>query len=488
MKLGKLLLGAGVVTSALAVSAGFGVQSASAEEAATAIDIAKIAINYGEQNIVVKEDAEKADTKLYVGIGTYSAKTPTDVKVKKWIEYDNDTTNGVTIDTSSLAVTKTQYVVIKGDKNTKEVAIQLAATPSKLAASIDYTDPAAPALSLKDITKGKNSATAVANVEFSVANGSKYTTYTAKKESAAGTDLTKYQKLGATLKVRQAASTDIDALDKTDSTGNCKEVDIKLNGEVAKAYAATGTFASKELKVKVAKLASGPKITVNYTKNTVSIPKTAQYRTAVSEEFVNTLVANASKNTVLVPLSEFKQTKAFTLDVRTAAKPNTKDATKSKSASNITEVVVPQIATCESKVAGDTAAAIDKTNFASAELEKVTANEKVTFKYTGAGKATATLTNADTENAYDVYVTTDSKVGFVGDANAYVAPASTVSGAKKLAAGKTLKLTKLKDGDKIFIRVAGNAKKKTFASEYGAFGTVKLPVATPAPTATATGK
>ena len=493
MKLGKLLLGAGVVTSALAVSAGFGVQSASAEDAdataATAIDIAKIAINYGEQNIVVKEGAsDTADTKLYVGIGTYSAKTPTDVKVKKWIEYDNDTTNGVTIDTSSLAVTKTQYVVIKGDKNTKEVAIQLAATPSKLAASIDYTDPAAPALSLKDITKGKSSATPVKNVEFSVANGSKYTTYTAKTDSAAGTDLTKYQKLGATLKVRQAASTDIDALDKNDSTGNCKEVDIKLNGEVAKAYAATGTFASKELKVKVAKLASGPKITVNYTKNTVSIPKTAQYRTAVSEDFVNTLVANASKNTVLVPLSEFKQTKAFTLDVRTAAKPNTKDATKSKSASNITEVVVPQIATCESKVAGDTAAAIDKNNFASAELEKVTANGKVTFKYTGAGKATATLTNADTENAYDVYVTTDSKVGFVGDANAYVAPASTVSGAKKLAAGKTLKLTKLKDGDKIFIRVAGNAKKKTFASEYGAFGTVSLPKATAAPTATASGK
>ena len=98
------------------------------------------------------------------------------------------------------------------------------------------------------------------------------------------------------------------------------------------------------------------------------------------------------------------------------------------------------------------------------------------------------MTNADTENAYDVYVTTDSKVGYVGASDAYVAPASTVSGAKKLAAGKTLKLTKLKDGDKIFIRVAGNAKKKTFASEYGAFGTVKLPVATAAPTATATSK
>lgn len=486
MKLGKLLLGAGVVTSALAVSAGFGVQSASAEEAAKPIDIAKIAINYGEQNIVVKEDAgETADTKLYVGIGTYSAKTPTDVKVKKWIEYDNDTAKGVTIDTSSLAVTKTQYVVIKGDKNTKEVAIQLAATPSKLAASIDYTDPAVPVLSLKDITKGKNSATAVANVEFSVANGSKYTAFTAKT-----TDLTKYQKFGATLKVRQAASTDIDALDKADITGNCKEVDIKLNGEAAKAYAATGTFASKELKVKVAKLASGPKITVNYTKNTVSIPKTAEYRTEVGV-FANDLVNGATKNTVVVPLAEFKQDAAFTLDVRTAAKTNDKDKTKSKSASNITEVVVPASTKCVSKVAGasaDTDAEIDKTNFGTADLEKVTANGKVTLKYTGVGKTTATLTNADTENAYDVYVTTDSTVGFAGAENAYVAPASTVTGAKKLAAGKTLKLTKLKDGDKIFIRVAGNAKKKTFASEYGAFGTVKLPVATPAPTATATGK
>lgn len=487
MKLGKLLLGAGVVTSALAVSAGFGVQSASAAEAeaATSIDIAKIAINYSKQNIVVNEGADGKDTKLYVGIGTYSAKASTDVKVKKWIEYDNDTTNGVTIDTSSLAVTKTQYVVIKGDVNTKEVAIQLAATPAKLAASIDYTDPAAPALSLKDITKGKSSATPVENVEFSVANGSAYTTYAAKTDSAAGTDLTKYQKLGATLKVRQAASTDIANLDKTGSTGNCKEVDIKLNGEAAKAYSATGTFASKELKVKVAKLASGPKITVNYTKNTVSIPKTAQYRTAVSENFVNTLVADASKNTVVVPLSKFEQTKAFTLDVRTAAKVNDKDKTKSKSASNITEVVVPQIATCESKVTGESAStAIDKDSFKSADLEKVTANGKVTFKYTGVGKTTATLTNADTENAYDVYVTTDSTVGFAGASDAYVAPASTVTGAKKLAAGKTLKLTKLKDGDKIFIRVAGNAKKKTFASEYGAFGTVSLPKATPAPTAT----
>ena len=313
MKLGKLLLGAGVVTSALAVSAGFGVQSASAEEAATSIDIAKIAINYSKQNIVVKEDAKNADTKLYVGIGTYSAKASTDVKVKKWIEYDNDTINGVTIDTSSLAVTKKQYVVIKGDKNTKEVAIQLAATPSKLAASIDYTDPADPQLVLKDITAGKASATAVTNVQFATVYASSFTDYTAtttvnseqKPTKKPGTDLTKYQKLGATLKVRQAATADLASLITTDGeTKNTTKVNINLNGVATEAYAPTGTFASKELKVKVAKLASGPKITVNYTKNTVSIPKTAEYRTTVGT-FANTLVANASKNTVLVPLSAF---------------------------------------------------------------------------------------------------------------------------------------------------------------------------------------
>lgn len=484
MKLGKLLLGAGVVTSALAVSAGFGVQSASAEDAdataATAIDIAKIAINYGEQNIVVNETgSSKVDTKLYVGIGTYSAKASADVKVKKWIEYDNDTTNGVTIDTSSLAVTKAQYIAIKGDKNTKATVIQLAATPAKLAASIDYTDPAAPALSLKDITKGKNAAKAVENVEFSVANGSKYTTYTAKTTGVAGTDLTKYQKLGATLKVRKAASATIDAGQlKTDGgeAATCKEVAITLNGEAAKAYSAKGTFASKELKVKVAKLASGPKVNINYTKNTVSIPKTAQYRTAVSENFVNTLVADASKNTVVVPLSKFEQTTAFTLDVRTAAKTNDRDKTKSKSASNITEVAVPVIAKCVSEVAGDSGSTpIGKDNFGDANLEKVTANGKVTLKYTGVGSNVATLTNSDMENAYDVYVTTDSKLGVV-DTKIEV-PASTVTGAKKIASGGRLTLKGLKDGEKIFIRVAGNAKKKTFASEYGAFGTVKLPKA-----------
>lgn len=514
MKLGKLLLGAGVVTSALAVSAGFGVQSASAEnsdtqDTATAkqIDIAKIAINYGEQNIVVKEDAKDADTKLYVGIGTYSAKTSTDVKVKKWIEYDNDTTKGVTIDTSSLAVTKKQYVVIKGDKNTKEVAIQLAATPSKLAASIDYTDPADPQLVLKDITAGKASATAVTNVQFATVYASSFTDYTATTTETSGeapnqtttkkpgTDLTKYQKLGATLKVRQAATTDLTSLITAEGkTKNTEKVNINLNGVATEAYAPSGTFASKELKVKVAKLASGPKVIVNYTKNTVSIPKTAEYRTTVGK-FDNTLVADSSKKTALVPLSAFKKDgAAFTLDVRTAAKANTKDVTKSKSASNITEVVVPAITTLASTVAQDKGEpkAIDKDSFASADLEKVTANGKVTLKYEGAGKTTATLTNTDSANAYDVYVTTDSTVGFIkaaeGDTYSYVAPASTVSGAKKLAAGKTLKLKNLKDGDKIFIRVAGNAKKKTFASEYGAFGTVSLPKATAAPTATATGK
>lgn len=515
MKLGKLLLGAGVVTSALTISAGFGIQSASAEDAqaaetkTTAIGVKDITISYEGQSITVKEDGSdntaKQDSKLYVGIGSYSAKAPTDVKVKKWIEYDYDKNDGVTIDTSSLAVTKVQYVVIKGDVNTDEVAIQLAATPSKLAASVDYTDPADPQLKLNDVTKGKASAVAVSDVEFATANGTSFGDYkattTETKDNAGqqettvtkGTDLTKYQKFGATLKVRKAASEDVAGIDTTKDTGNSSTVSIKVNGNDVTAYAPTGTFASKELKVKVAKLAAGPKISVNYTKNTVSLPKTAEYRLGVGA-FSTDLVKDTTK-TVVVPISSFKMTGAFTLDVRTAAKANTKDLTKSKSASNITEVAVPAITTITSKVAQETGDStdMDKDSFASADLEKVTFNGKVTFKY-GEKDGQATVTSADSENAYEVYVTNDSTVGYItttptgGDATTnFVAPASTVAGAKKLAAGKRITLKNLKEGDKIFIRVSGNAKKKTFASEYSAFGTVKFPVAataTPAPTET----
>lgn len=491
MKLGKLLLGAGVVTSALAVSAGFGVQGASADEvpAATSISTKDITVAYASQKIIVNETVtSKKDNKLYVGVGSYK-KGSTDITVKKWNEYDlKGQTDGVAIDTSSLAVTKKQYIAIKGDVNTQEFVVELDSTASKLSAAIDYTKPADPSLVLNDVTEGKSKAKAVSAVQFATSNDAWHDYYVADDSASSTykrTDLTVYQKFGATLKVRACASADAKV-----NTADLSATTVTLNKVSVKNYPVKGNFASKEVKVKVAKLAAGPKVTVNYTKNTVSLPATAEYRTEVgADKYKTDLVKSATKKTVVVPLANFKLSAAVTLDVRTAAKANTTDATKSKPASNITEVAVPAITTLVSKIANDSGSeAIDKNSFAKGDLEKVTANEKVTLKYTGVGKSTATLTNTDSANAYDVYVTTDSTVGYVGANDAYVAPASTVSGAKKLAAGKTLTLKNLKDGDKIFIRVAGNAKKKTFASEYGAFGTVSLPKATPAPTATATGK
>ncbi len=485
MKLGKLLLGAGVVTSALAVSAGFGVQSASAEEAktATAISPKDITVAYASQKIIVKEtNTSTTDDKLYVGVGSYK-KGSTDITVKKWIEYDLKGQNeGVTIDTSSLAVTKKQYIAIKGDKNTQEFVVELDSTASKLSAAIDYTTPSDPSLVLNDITEGKSKAKAVSAVEFATGNDAWHTYHAenGKQDSSdKRTDLTVYQKFGATLKVRESASAD-----KTVDTANASTV--TLNKVSVKSYPVEGNFASKEVKVKVAKLAAGPKVAVNYTKNTVSLPATAEYRTEVgADKYKTDLVKSATKKTVVVPLADFKLSAVVTLDVRTAAKTNTADATKSKPASNITEVALPKVEALATK---SDSSDMSKDLFNSGDLEKASvADGKVTFKYGAIGTSKATITSTDADNTYEVYVTTDSKVGYVGDADALVSPAATVKVTGKVTASKPLNLKGLKDGDKIFIRTAGNAKTKTFASDFGALGTVKLPAATatPAPSASA---
>lgn len=477
MKLGKLLLGAGVVTSALAVSAGFGVQGASASEtpAATSISTGDITVAYASQKIIVNETStSKKDNKLYVGVGSYK-KGSTDITVKKWNEYDlKGQTEGVAIDTSSLAVTKKQYIAIKGDVNTQEFVVELDSTASKLSATIDYTKPADPSLVLNDVTEGKSKAKAVSAVQFATSNDAWHDYHAADDSTSSSykrTDLTVYQKFGATLKVRACASADV----KVNTADSCATT-VTLNKVSVKNYPVKGNFASKEVKVKVAKLAVGPKVAVNYTKNTVSLPATAEYRTEVgADKYKTELVKSATKKTVVVPLADFKLSAAVTLDVRTAAKTNATDVTKSKPASNITEVALPKVEALATKSGS---AAMSKDTFSSGDLEKASAADgKVTFKYGAIGTSKATITSTDVDNTYEVYVTTDSTVGYVGDADALVSPAATVKVTGKVTVSKPLKLKGLKDGDKIFIRTAGNAKKKTFASDFGALGTVKLPKA-----------
>lgn len=480
MKLGKLILGAGVVTSALAVYAGLNTQSAAAAADPTAISNKDIAINFEEQQIVVKEDSSNTtttDNKLYVAVGKYKANTPTVVTANNWIEYDNDTINGVTIDTSSLAVAKEQYIVIKGDKNEKALVLHLSSTLNKLSAAVEYikndnsspTD-LIPQIKIKDITNGKFNASDVSDtIQYSTLNG-KWGDFIKSTESS-HTDLKSYQKLGATLKVRIKAGTGITAGKVSDATEG-----ITLNGTATKACKIAGKFASKEMRVKIAKLAAGPKVSVNYLNNTVSLPKTAEYRTDTTNNYTSDGI-DSSKKTTIVKVKDFNTSADATLDVRTKYSVNSSNDSKSKSASNITEVAIPKSAITAVKAKVDNNTEIVASNFGAADLGKVTADEgSVSFTYgTGDKLGTGTFTNTEALTAYEIYVTSDSTLGVVG--SNLVCPDSNVTGAKKLAAGygKTLVIKGLKNGDKIFIRKAGDQKKKVFASAFGAFGTVKLP-------------
>lgn len=490
MRLRKLFLGVSITALALFVLAGFGTGSAKAAETdaagETSVSIKDVTVSCDTKEIIIKEnETANKDNKLYLGVGTYSGGAygasegeGLEIKVKKWVEYDCDVKGekSVVIDISSIFDTSNQHFVIKGDVNTKPLVIVTNGARSGLSASIDYTNPDDPKLVLKDKYNYISD-----NVEFATGNGV-WQKYNAKSDSKTGTvktDLTVYQKFGATLKVREAAT--------TASWMNNPDGLATINKTVTVDYyhVTNGFYASKEVKVKIPKLAAGPRVLVNYTNNTVSIPKTAEYRTKVGNDYKTTVLKDATKSTVVVPLADFNLSGAATIDVRTAAKVNNKDVTKSKSASHITEVVIPKIEKLSVKLAADgegKAAYIDKDNFGTADLEKITANGKVTFKY-GTKSGTATLTSTDTDNVYEVYVTRESTVGVVE--GKLVTPASTVKGVKKLNAAKTLKLTKLKDGDKIFIHKAGNKKKKVFASEFAAFGTVKFPTATATPMPTA---
>lgn len=496
MKLRKLLLGVGITAFALFVSAGFGTGSAKAMQMA---EVEGITVDYASQEILIgkSSDIAKKNNKLYVTVCEY--KDDVDVKEggkveyykikKKQVEYDVKDEEQIAIDMSSLPTGKSWSFYIKGDVDTKAVMLNTYSATDRISASIDYTKPDDPRLVLKDLRRVDGAEVKEGYIEYAVGNSNKWNRYFSKNITITDTDeqenigektdLTGFQKFGATLRTRIRASSHI--LVKEVSSDTDVTFD-RVTSVKCSRYEVEGSGATKEVKVKIAKLATGPRVSVNYAKNTISIPKTAEYRTKVGEEFDNKLVKASTKKAVVVPISDFQLSDAATIDVRTMAKVNTKDVTKSKPSSHITEVAIPKIEELSVKLAADgegEAADIDKDNFGTADLEKITANGKVTFKY-GTKSGTATLTSTDTDNVYEVYVTGDTTVGVVGDK--LVTPVSTVKGIKKLTTAKALKLTKLKDGDKIFIRKAGNAKNKVFASEFAAFGTVKFPTATPAPT------
>ncbi len=165
----------------------------------------------------------------------------------------------VTIDLSFLKAAKPSYIRIWGDKNTEKVRMTVSGQPAK--SKFKYTVKEAPvkgadeaddafAEKLLKYYKESFGITGTGNYEFKPLYGRAW-------NGLADLDLATAKVAGTTLVMREAAV----------------ENKAAAEGEAAVAGAPAGA----EVKVKVSAMPKAPKVTIDYTKDTVKLPKKAQY-------------------------------------------------------------------------------------------------------------------------------------------------------------------------------------------------------------------
>lgn len=449
----KFLRGLLVMGAAAAVYLG----ASSVDASAAAIPAKDVTIDYENQQLKLTESATAKDQEIYFGVATVKSvkdkATNTTSKVLSTTSWDlYDYKAGLTIDLSSLNPTKDNYIQIKGNKAyTDPLTIKIPAINSKVKAVFNALDAS---VTVNDVTNPKAPVAVPYALQYRTLYGT-WTTYTSS------TDLTIYQPKGATLYFRAAPypSAKVSTL-TTDAN------DVVDAAKAAITVYTSSTFAGKELKVAVGKLANAPKISVDYVKQQFTIAKNTEYRINTTSALGTWSGVQAAAVKVDAPAT------AGTLEVRTAAtatKPASKAAQLSFAARDALTVKCTntKTTTAAAKLAYDISANSIGTDVTVAYASKVVKGQTV---YTG-----ITLTN-NTTDAYQV---------IVADANTYTAtslPAATVAGKAVGAAttkngAVTPKATTiaLNDGQQVFIRKVGVAKTATWSTDYVGLGTVKFP-------------
>ncbi len=165
----------------------------------------------------------------------------------------------VTIDLSFLKAAKPSYIKIWGDKNTERVSMTVSGQPAK--SKFKYTPQEAPvkgadeaddafAEKLLKYYKDSFGITGTGNYEFKPLYGYAWN-YLGKL------DLATAKVAGTTLVMREAA--------------------VESEAAAGDKPAVVGAPAGAEVKVKVSAMPKAPKVTIDYTKDTVKLPKKAQY-------------------------------------------------------------------------------------------------------------------------------------------------------------------------------------------------------------------
>lgn len=440
----KLVYGA-LAAASLTLAVGIGSISASAASPSVSVDYANETLtvtNSSEQILVAypKVKGEGADAT---------------VKVSTWDTY----TGNAVIHLSTLNLTKdSNYVLIKGTTSTDPVLIKLSKIDGKVKAKYNAKT--------GKISNGTADLTDadLAKYQYRTATGN----WTEISDSNK-LDLSSYQQTGATLYLRTAP-------EKTN--GTLIAGSDKLGGYTY--IAMDKAFPGKELKIKVAKLANGPKVAVNYDTKKVTIPSGSEYAYG-DKKFPGSV---SDFKTALAATTWTQATQKTELALNTDASTDgqlaatfvalRKPATDKKLASKITIYAYAAGAKLATTATGGE-------NASDVALLNAATNGK-TITLTPAGEPTG-VPDTKVTATYDKN-TKALTIKNTGN-NTYQVVVSAASGSKDAALSavkaKVLKATngtltyKGVDGQYVYIRTAGDKKTATFASNYVCIGKVTPP-------------
>lgn len=474
----KILTGALVLATAAVVS----VVSPSTDASAAVLSETTVKVNAVNQTLTVKASGCK---EVGFSVATVNAKTGIikPVADSAWEWHDVEAGKDVVIDLSSLSNTKDNFVQVKTDTE-ERMTIKIPAVNTKVKAAYDA---AANTVTVLDTTTNKAGVAVTDKIEYK----NKYGSWAEYTGAAA---LESYTYKGAALTFRIAASA-------SDAVAAKGADDAKIAYQVTKTetveepYYIASAFPGKEVKVSVKKLANGPKIAANYVKNTITIPKGAEYRiTSIDATALGTWTQLADITKAEALDAATVAAKAGTIEVRTKAVAGD-DKKAGKPASKVSRLSFDAVEVFNAKIADATKQLLLNGNsLTDIDVADVTVGDNgITVEYARdkKGNATGIIITNNTTDAYQVFVDKDAKYGAgktpvvpAGDVKAVAVGAATVKGetttAKKVTIAKC-------DNAQIFIRKAGNAKSAVWATAYIGLGTVKFPaVATPSPEPTAT--
>lgn len=413
-----------------------GTSSVKASVSEGQFNASKVELDLRNQKMIVNDTS---NTEIIFGISTVNKKTGGKIiNTPSWEVYEN-INGGVVIDLSSLNRIKENYIQVKGDRDTIPLTIKIPAVNKDLKAVF------------MPLT-GKVSIKNKKNQEPNIPNGTEFeyrTQYSGWQPFEITDDLAIYQQRGAVLYFRTKAP-DVQKLDDNFDTEKLKDGD---GNEIA--VKCTGSFPGIEMKVKVGKVANAPKISINYTKRTITIPKGILYR--IYEKGINVLPEWTYTSQKLILRDQNLLVQSLVNNggiLESMTKKNDK-----KPASRI----------CRLEVDGQEKLDVSETENGETVLRDVDGMgvQSAVEKSVKKGKITYTLTLSNqTVHQYQVVLQDSSAVpGFAA------AKPKTIAAAK---AGKTknTKIKGVKEGQYIFIRKKGNNKSKTWTTDYISFGQI----------------